>query len=131
MHLAVLDLEDSTGRPLSFLSARLDSIMLLSTMASLGGISKEHMAVFREDDVIANNVQVGNGRHDFGMGVGIVERSVADRECGWCREGGIGGAKMFNGGATLVVFRRVGCGHVFKDYTNVFLSQWISRDVLY
>ncbi len=99
-------------------------------MASLSGITKEHMAVFCKDNVIADDMQVGNGRHDFCMGVGIVERGVARWESGRCGEYGIGGAKMFNGGATFVVFWRVGGGHVFKDYADISLSHRVSGDVL-
>ncbi len=109
MHFAVFDLEDSTSRPLGFSPSRLDSIMWLPTVASLGGIAKEHMAVLRKDDVVADDMQVSNGRHDFCVRVGIVERSVTCWECRWGSEGGVGGAKMFNGGAALVVFWGVGC----------------------
>ena len=56
------------------------------------------------------------------VGVGVVERGVADGEGGGCGEDAIGGAEVGDGGAAFVVLGGVGDGHVFFDYGNVFLT---------
>ena len=56
-----------TRRPLRPLPARLDPIMRLSTMTSLRRIPQQHMPVPGEDDVIADDMQVSDRRHDVGM----------------------------------------------------------------
>ena len=57
----------------------------------------------------------------MGVGVGIVKGSVASGK--GCRgsEGRIRRAEMGDRRATFIIFRRVGCGHVVEDYSNVFL----------
>ena len=43
-------------------------------MTPFGAIPQQHMPILREDDIIANDVQIGNGGHDFGVRIRIVER---------------------------------------------------------
>ena len=82
--------------------------MRLPAMRALGGIPQQHVVVFGEDDVIGDDVQVGDCGHYFGVRVGVVEGGVAVWEGGGGGESAGGGAEVGDGGAAFVVGGGVG-----------------------
>lgn len=96
--------------------------MRLATVASLRRIPEQHVPALGKHDVVRGDVQIRDGRHDFGVRVGVVERRLAGREGGWCGEPGVGRAEVLDGGATFIMLGRVRDGHVFFDHGNVLLQ---------
>ena len=68
--------------------------MRLPGVVTLSCILEQHGPIFREGDIIGDDVQVGNGGHDVCVGVGIVEGRVVGWEGGGAGEGGHGRAEV-------------------------------------
>ena len=94
MHLPIPHLKNRTRRPLRLSSTRRYPIVRFPTMAPLRRVPQQDVPTFREDNVVADDVQVGNSRHDVGVGIGVVEWRVAGWECGGGGESGVGGAEV-------------------------------------
>ena len=87
------------------------------------------MAAFSEDNVIADDMQIGNSRHNMGMRVCVIERCLASWKSIRGSESGVGRAEMGYRAATFVLFRRVGSGHVVKNDRNVLLRGGDQRKI--
>lgn len=79
------------------------------------------MTVLGEDDIIRYNMEVSHSTHDLGVGVGIVERSVAVGKRRWGAECGVGCAQMLDAVTTFVVGWGVCDGHVLLDDGDISL----------
>lgn len=126
MHFPILDLKDGRRAPLRLSTRLLNAIMRLATVAPLGRIPQQDVAVLGEDLIVGNDVQISHARHDLGVRLGVVHRGLAVREGRRRPEPAVGSAKVGDGFGAFVVFGGVGDGHVGFDDSDVFLQWGIS-----
>ena len=79
------------------------------------------MLVLGEDDVVRDDVEVGDGGHDVRVRVGVVLRGVAAGEGRGRGEVGVRVAEVGDRVPAFVFFGGVGEAHVFFYYGDVFL----------
>jgi hypothetical protein len=105
------------------LPRRLDPVMRLALVRALGSVPECDKRTLGVDDIEGHDVQVRQRGHDFGMRVGVVERSVALGEGGGRGECRGGGDEMLDRRTTLVVGGRVGDGHILFHDVDVALGR--------
>ena len=73
MHFSIFYLKDSRSCPIRLLSTGLKAIVRLPTVTTFRAIPEQYMPVFRENSVIAGDLQVSNSGHGVCVRVCIFE----------------------------------------------------------